>query len=205
MSNTSATGGPLSPEPPLPFDDVQLDKVFQNLATNLTGLPGNYVRPRWQAGNPLSAGTPKQPEPGINWCAIGVTSVIQDDGPWIVYNPNTNNSLYWDHEEIEVIASFYGPNSQSNARLLRAGLNVPQNTEVLLQYMIRYVSCSQIRQVPELVNEQWIKRQDVMFFFRRKFQMIYDTENILIADINLIDDTSIDDTIIVPPGSQIKP
>jgi hypothetical protein len=205
MGNTSATGGVLSPLPPLPFDDAALDAVFQTLTAQITGLDGSLVRPRWQAGDPTRAGSPKQPEPSVNWCAIGVTNVKQSDGPWLVYDKPTNTELYWDHEEITLLASFYGPNCQSYLRLLRAGLNVPQNTEYLLPYMIRYVGCGPVRTAPELVNQQWIKRQDISLEFRRKVIMTYGIENILISEIHLIDDTVVDDVIIVPPGSNVEP
>jgi hypothetical protein len=199
MGNTSATGGVLSPLGTLPFDDVDLDAVFQILVTGITGLDGSLVRPRWQVSVPI------QPEPNINWCAIGVSSVEQSAGPWLVYDAPSNTELYWDHEGLTVLASFYGPNSQSFMRLLRAGLNVPQNTESLLPYMIRYVGCGPIRTMPELVNQQWIRRQDISLEFRRKVIMTYGIENILISEINLIDDTGkVNDVIIVPPGSQVE-
>jgi hypothetical protein len=200
IANTSATGGPLSPLTDvisLPLDDVALDAVFQTLVVDLTGLSGDLVRPRWQSN------VPKQPEPNVNWCAIGVTDVQQDDGPWLVYDPVTNTEQYWDHELVNVLASFYGPNSQGFARLLRAGLNVPQNTEELLPYAIRYISCGPIRQAPELVNQQWIRREDLSLQFRRKVTMIYGVENILVADIHLQDDTVVNDIIIVPQGATL--
>lgn len=199
MINTSATGGPLGAVAPLPLDDAALDAVFQQLVADVTGLPGDLVRPRWQAV------VPKRPEPGVNWCAIGVTEVEQDAGPWLVYDPVRNSEQYWDHETISLLASFYGPNSQSFARLLRAGLNILQNTEELLPYAIRYLFCGAIRQVPELVNQQWIRREDLALQFRRKVVMVYAVQNILISQIHLLDDTVVDDTITVPPGSPILP
>lgn len=209
MGNTSATGGVLFPIGPLPLDDVELDAVFQTLVTGITQLDGSLVRPRWQIAADVPGGlggTPKQPEPSVNWCAIGVVNVKQSAGPWLVYDDASNTELYWDHEELTVLATFYGPRSQSFMRLLRAGLNVPQNTESLLPYMIRYVGCGPIRTVPELVNQQWIRRQDISLEFRRKVIMTYGIENILISEIDLIDDTgAVDDVIIVPPGSIVEP
>jgi hypothetical protein len=198
----------LSPLPPLPIDDVDLDAVFQTLVTQITGLDGTLVRPRWQTATDVAGnlgGLPKQPEPSVNWCAIGVMAVEQSPGPWLSYNTLTLQEFYWDHESLDLLASFYGPNSQQYARLLRAGLNVPQNTEQLLQYMIRYVGCGPIRTLPDLVNQQWIRRQDISLQFRRKVEMVYGTNYIDIAEINLIDDTIVDDTIIVPPGSTLEP
>lgn len=210
MGNTSSTGGVLSPIGALPLDDAALDQVFQDLVTGITGLDGSLVRPRWQMVADVSVGgiggTPKQPEPSTNWCAIGVTVVKQSDGPWLVYDEPSNTELYWDHEELTVLATMYGPNCQSFMRLLRAGLNVPQNTEALLPFMIRYVGCGPIRTMPELVNQQWIRRQDISLEFRRKVIMTYGVENILISEIHLIDDTKqVNDVIIVPPGSTVEP
>lgn len=199
IPNTSATGGVLSPLGTLPFDDVALDAVFQTLITGITGIPGTLVFPRWQPT------VPKQPEPSVTWCALGVLTVTPDDGPWLVYDAPSNTEYLWDHELIDVLVTFYGPNSQSNARLLRAGIEVPQNTESLKPYFIRYITSGPVRQIPELVNQQWIKRQDVSLQFRRKVIMNYGVQNVLIADVNLIDDTVINDTIIVPPGSPIQP
>lgn len=209
MGNTSATGGVLSPIGALPLDDVDLDAVFQTLVVGITGLDGALIRPRWQitmdvAGN--LGGAPKQPEVTVDWCAIGVVNVKQSAGPWLVYNEADNTELYWDHEELTILATMYGPNCQKFMRLLRAGLNVPQNTESLLPFMIRYVGCGPIRTVPELVNQQWIRRQDISLEFRRKVIMTYGIENILISEIHLIDDTGqVDDVFIVPPDSNVEP
>lgn len=198
--NTSATGGTLPSIPPLPLDDGALDDVFQRLTVDVTGLPGEYVRPRWQQA------VPKQPEPGVNWCAIGIMSMTPDNGPWLVYDPVNNVEYYWDHEVLDVLASFYGPNAQSFARLLRNGLEIPQNTEELLPYAIRYIGCGVVRVASELVNQQWVRRYDLMLEFRRKVVETYGVQNIAIADINLLDDTGqVNDTIVVPPGSPIQP
>ena len=126
-------------------------------------------------------------------------------GPWIDYDQLDDNARYWDYDSFEVLASFYGPNSQSNTRLLRAGLNIPQNTEVLLPYMIRYVGSGSIRTVPAMINMQWVRRQDILLQFRRKIEMVYGVTNLLVADVHLIDDTIVNDTIIVPPGSIVEP
>jgi hypothetical protein len=188
----------LTPLPPLPVDDGDLDAVFQTLVSEITSLDGSLVRPRWQTS------IPKQPEPSTDWCAIGIMIVDPSPGPWLSYDSLNLQENYWDHESFDLLASFYGPHSQQNARLLRAGLNVPQNTEPLLPYMIRYVGSGPVRNVPELVNQQWIRRQDISLQFRRKVEMVYGVDYIAISEINLIDDTIVDDVIIVPPGSIVE-
>ena len=191
--NSSATGGVLVSQPPQPVDDAALDAVFQSLVTSITQIDGTLVRPRWQ---PTS---PKQPPVGTDWCAIGVVSSKVDEGPWIALDPTNSFGLYWRHEDLEVLATFYGPNSRTNASALRDGLDIVQNLEQLLPYEMRAIDCETMRSVPELVNEQWIRRQDLMCRFRRKVTRDYAILAMEGAEINLIDDTgAVDDWIYFP-------
>jgi hypothetical protein len=199
VNNTSASGGVLLPSPPPPPDDAELDAILQTLVTSVTALDGSLVRPRWQPT------VPKQPEPDINWCAIGVVDAIPDAGPWISYDPLNNVGPYFRHEQLDVLSTFYGPLAKTNAAALRDGLSIPQNLEQLLPYQMAFAESQAIRSVPELFNQTWIMRQDMMLVFRRKVTRTYPIENLLIADIHLFDDTVVDDIIVVPPGSPVEP
>lgn len=184
MSNTSASGGyisPAVPSPPLAGDD--LDAEFQKAVRGITGLPGQFVRPRWQP-NP-----PKQPEPNVDWCAIGVTMVMADAGPYIEHiGAGDGQDQYQRHEDIELACTFYGPNGQRNALTLRDGLGIPQNIEALNSAGLAFVDAGEIRQVPELVNQQWIKRHDMALRFRRQVKRTYGVLNVLSADPVLVSD-----------------
>jgi hypothetical protein len=195
MVNDSSTGGYLLPaDAPAPEEDAELDGLFQDSVRNITGLPGSLVRPRWQPGNP------KQPEPGTDWCAIGVMVQTPDAGPAIQHRSENGGADKLErHEEIEVLASFYGPRRQSFAAKLRDGLSIPQNMETLQTSAIGLVGCGPIRSVPELVNQQWIRRSDMLMLFRRKTTRIYPVQNIEVADIHLFDDTTHVDEIITVP------
>lgn len=173
----SSTGGYLSPavaSPPL--EDDALTAIFQQMIVGITGLPGNMVRPRWQP-NP-----PKQPEPTVNWCALGIAVQTLDDGPAIVHNGAGNGSdTYIRHEQIDVLASFYGPNGMQNAQLLSDGLAIPQNLEQLKAQDMNSVDTGQIRTAPDLINEQWVRRYDIELTFRRKITRSYNVLNTLTA------------------------
>lgn len=173
----SSTGGYLSPavaSPPL--EDDALTAIFQQMIVGITGLPGNMVRPRWQP-NP-----PKQPEPTVNWCALGIAVQTLDDGPAIVHNGAGNGSdTYIRHEQIDVLASFYGPNGMQNAQLLSDGLAIPQNLEQLKAQDMNSVDTGQIRTAPDLINEQWVRRYDIELTFRRKITRSYAVLNVLSA------------------------
>lgn len=181
----SSTGGYLSPavaSPPL--EDDALTAIFQQMIVGITALPGNMVRPRWQP-NP-----PKQPEPTINWCALGISVQTPDDGPAIVHNGAGNGSdTYIRHEQIDVLASFYGPNAMQNAQLLSDGLAIPQNLEQLKAQDMNSVDTGKIIPAPDLLNEQWVRRYDIELTFRRKITRSYAVLNILTAQGTVQTDT----------------
>jgi len=202
MPNSSSTGGYLVPAgSPAPVEDDALDDLFQAVVVAITGLAAASVRPRWQAV------APKQPEPGTDWCSIGVMESNEDTFPYIGHTPDGNGSDdFMAHEELGVLASFYGPNAKKYAGMLRDGLKIPQNTESLASGLIRWVSCGPVHTTPELFNQQWIHRQDMTIQFRRKVVRSYPVENLLVGDIHLFDALpSVDETIVVPPGSTILP
>jgi len=196
MANDSSTGGYLLPaDAPAPEEDAELDALFQAAVRNITGLPGSLVRPRWQPGNP------KQPEPGVDWCAIGVMVQEPDAGPALIPEGDGSGATRSErHEEIEVLATFYGPHRQAFAARLRDGIAIPQNMEALQTSAIGFVECGPIRSIPEIVNQQWIRRSDMLLRFRRKATHIYPIRTIAAADIHLFDDTHIDEYITVPPA-----
>lgn len=178
MPNDSSTGGylqPLATSPPL--EDAALDAVFQQLVAGLTGLPGSMVRPRWQ---PV---VPKQPEPTQNWCAIGVTEDDPDDYPAVIHQSTGNgHDNFYQHETLNVLASFYGPNSMSFAKLARNGLYIAQNREALMAAGFDVLEAKRITAAPELVNQQWIRRYDLTIRIRRQVVRAYPVLNILSAD-----------------------
>ena len=177
MANTSATGGYLAPGgTPLPAD-IALEDILQPMVAGITGLAGQYVRPRWQPGNP------RQPEPDTDWCAIGVTATRRDDGPAIIHDGTGDGSdAYIRHEDIDVLATFYGPNCQRNAATLQDGLQIPQNLEALFIQGFSFVEARDARRAPEFFNQQWINRFDVTIRFRRRIDRTYAVLNILSAD-----------------------
>ena len=181
MANTSATGGYLSPAANSPPEmDSDLDALFQAAVAAITGLPGNMVRPRWQAVAPV------HPEPGTNWAAIGITEIVPDDTPSIQHtgqNVGQPEEVGYDtlarHELVSLLCTFYGPLGMQNAGLLRDGLGIPQNMAALTVNGIGFVDAGPIRQVPEIYNQQWIKRFDMLLQFRRKVARVYPILNIL--------------------------
>lgn len=184
MANSSATGGHLAPvaETP-PLTDDALDALFQAAVAGITGISGAMVRPRWQ---PVP---PKQPEPSVDWCAIGITDITPDEGPSIQHVGSLVGEVgeigrddFKRHETITLLCTFHGPLGMRYAAKLRDGIGIPQNMEGLKANGIGFVESGPIRTVPELYNQQWIRRFDLMLIFRRKVSRTYPILNILSAD-----------------------
>lgn len=170
--NTSATGGPLAPTG-APLSDDALDDALQALVAAVTGLDGTLVRPRFQIV------PPRQPEPEIDWCAIGVMTEEGDANPAIAHDPTggpggQGQDTFARHEQLEVLASFYGPNGAGLAKRLRDGLMIPQNMENVL---LKFVNSGTIRKAPEQVNQRWVTRHDMVLKFRQKTERTYQVEN----------------------------
>jgi hypothetical protein len=196
MANTSATGGYLIPTTE-PIEDLALEDIFQPAIAGITGLGGQFVRPRYQKGNP------KQPEQDQDWCAFAVTMQKPDANPYLKHNgAGDGETESQRHEDLEVFISFYGYNAARNATRIRDGFFINQNSEAINAEGIVFVEAGEIRLVPELVNQQWIRRQDIRLRFRRKATRKYPILNIVAADINLVDASGHVDELIVISDQQ---
>ncbi|WP_079218929.1 hypothetical protein [Herbaspirillum robiniae] len=177
---TSATGGYLVPavaSPPL--EDAELDAQLQKLIVGVSGLAGQMVRPRWQPT------VPKQPEPTVNWCAFGVVRQRNDAGPAIQHEPDgEGQDRYIRHQDLSLLCSFYGPSGKGYAQALADGLTIPQNNEAIGALDMRFIDADDIFGVPELVNQQWIRRYDLNIRLRRKITRTYAVLNLLSAEVS---------------------
>lgn len=182
MANTSATGGYLAPAgSPATSEDADLEDVLQPMVVGISGLSGPMVRPRWQEK------PPKQPEPDVNWCAIGVHNTKTVANPAIDHDGSDDgHDQYQMHEELEVLCSFYGPQAQAYASILRDGIFIPQNSEAVKALRMAFYGASDIRPVPELVNQQWVRRYDLFIYMRRQVVRAYPVLNILSADPEIV-------------------
>ncbi|KAF1069151.1 MAG: hypothetical protein GAK45_01172 [Pseudomonas citronellolis] len=181
MANTSATGGYLAPEgTPTPADEA-LEDILQPMVAGITGLPGKFVRPRWQPG------TPKQPEPDVDWCAIGVMQTKQDANPAIEHDGSGDGEdKYQRHQDLILLATFYGPSAQGYGQRLSDGISIPQNREALKALNMDFVEAGELIAATDLVNQQWVRRYDLRIRLRRKIERTYPVLNILSADTPVI-------------------
>ncbi|WP_040670966.1 phage neck terminator protein [Rhodanobacter fulvus] len=189
MANDSTTAGYLAPTGTVVADDA-LEDIFTGMVVGIAGIAAGLVRPRWQT-NP-----PPIPAASVNWCAIGITTTTPDANAAISHSPGLDgegidNLLR--HEDIEVMASFYGPQGQANGLRLRDGLQIAQNRDTLALAGVSFVSAGILRNAPDLANQQWIRRYDLLLTFRRAVARTYNIRNLQSADGNVSDgSTSVD-------------
>lgn len=160
-NNNTGQAGWLKPQLASTEYDTPLDVHLSQWIRNVSGLDAGRVIARWQPDQPAI------PPADVNWCAFGVTGIAADDGPAFV-NQTDATAEQWRHELIECLASFYGPVGQLVAARFRDGLSVNQNNDTLNQCGLTLADCDSIRPAPELINNQWVRRYDVMVRLRRK-------------------------------------
>ena len=169
MANTSATGGILTPaSSPAPLSDDALEDFFQEWVVGLTSFDPALVRPRWQAE------PPNIPDTNTNWISLGITKTSPDTFAAELHysNPSSYNEVRR-HEELEILVSGYGPQSSSILSILRDGMQVAQNREILSLNNMGLISSGDILAVPELIKNIWTKRHDMRFWIRRQVKRNY--------------------------------
>lgn len=186
--------------PPAPLEDDELDDALQKWIVGITGLAPDLVRPRWQAI------VPKQPEPGVDWCSIGVASVNPENA-FIQHLNGTITQAAGDllmrHEELEVLVSFLGPHAKRYLGVLRDGFAISLNFDAGKNWGLYFVGMDTGRLAPDFINQQWVRRWDSVITVRRMVARTYAVNNILSADIHLVDDTGhVDRLIKVTPSGQ---
>lgn len=180
--NTSATGGYLTPtDIPLP-GGLTLDQFIQQIIAGITGIAGEFVRPRFQQQPPI------QPDIDKDWVAVGITTTPVEGNSYQKQNNTTATLSRW--ETLEVLCSFYGPNSLVNATILRDGFQIAQNRDVLKTGLINFTDSSDIQRAPNLTNERWFDRQDITINLLREVQRTYAILPLVSAQGNIETDTS---------------
>lgn len=198
-SNSSATGGYLAPSTPAPAGDLDLDAQIRDLLAGLTGLPGDLVRPRWQAPDDgAGKALPRMPDRATTWVAVGVTSIAALGQPAFVhFGEDEGYSVLHRQERIEALATFYGPRSDAYAALVRDSLYVAQNREGLLARGMALTDVGEARRIPEIVAMGTRRRTDLPLTLVRAIERTYPIRNVVQGVGTISADFSTDGTPVV--------
>lgn len=173
-NNSSATGGPLFPQPPdanTPLlEGAALVAAIQAWVVGLSGLGGALVRPAFQE-EPGDI-----PSEGDVWIALRLAATTGDRFPYIEHDgEGAGADRLTRNEDIECLLSCYDLGitglADRTARLVRDGMSVPQNREAILPIMVKEVG--DMVAVPSLLKSRWLYRVDLPFRLRRAYTRAY--------------------------------
>lgn len=176
MANDSTAAGYLTPPAgPVGTQDNAFEDFLHDVFAGLLGMTGDLIRPRWQlepANMPdFSTG---------DWMSFGIMDINPDQYAYVNHIPDSNGSDEIQlNEDVTVLISTYGPNAMKNLKLIRLGLQVDQNREVLRTNQVGLTSFSRMRAAPSLVNDRYLHRWDMEMFLRRLDRATYTVENLV--------------------------
>lgn len=189
MSNTSATGGYLTPSSNEGTGPLTLTQFLQKMIAGISGYNGTLVRPAWQIEDP------KQPDILVNWIAFGITQNTPDANAWTGYDAAGNFSLQR-QESLEIQCSFYGPNAFDNIGIFRDGFQLQQNLESLRAADMGFTEIGPAIRGPDLVNERWVERYVVVLTLVRRVVRGYSVLSFASASGTIHTDFNSQDKII---------
>ena len=165
MTNTSATGGYLTPTN-IALDDSALDDFIHDVLAGITGISNELVKPGFQID------APPRPSININWCGFSILNRRTENMPW--FTQGDESGVLSTNELFDVQASFYGPNCRGFASTLRDGLQIAQNLEQIRIAGMAVTGSGDVLYSPELVNDKWFERADITINFNRNLSRSYD-------------------------------
>ncbi|SCC65832.1 phage neck terminator protein [Kosakonia oryziphila] len=178
MSNESTVRGYLTPVGDSPQYDEALEREISRWIRGVSGLQAKRVFPRWT--DPQA----DIPNNGITWCAFGITTVPLPGFPANV-QVGEDTSEQWAWESVTVICCFYGPQGAAMATAFRAGLFVEQNNTELNRVGLSIGDVGTIYNLPELINNQWVRRYDITITLTRKTTRTYNIKSIVDGNVTI--------------------
>jgi hypothetical protein len=202
-TNDSSTGGTLAPGPGIytysyllatdpaywanstPADGQPLDDFLASYIGAITQLPSHLIRPLYQDD------PPELPPHGTNWMSVGVMDSTPDPGwPWEFYSSppavvpvdalgNPLGLFTERHETFNLLCASYGPQADWFDGLIRDGIMISQNQEVLMLAGMAIVRISGRTLVPEYIRQRWVRRIDRRITFHRALRRLYPILNVL--------------------------
>ncbi|MCD9249018.1 hypothetical protein LUS38_17575 [Escherichia coli] len=181
MSNDSTARGYLTPVGEGPKYDEELEREISRWIRGVSGLPAKAVFSRWTDPQPLI------PKNGVTWCGFGITTVPQPLSQSDV-QVSDEQSEQWTWEQVTVICCFYGPLGSRTASTFRSGIFVEQNNAELNLSGLSLVDAGTIYNLPELINNQWVRRYDLTITLSRKNTRTYNVRTLEDAPVSFFGD-----------------
>jgi hypothetical protein len=163
----------------LEVNDRILHRLLQQIVSGITGITGKLVYPRWQPE------PPNQPDFDVDWAAVGIVGKTREVFPAVLHCTDASDpedvkivDTVYRNEILNLLCSFYGPNSEANGEILAMGLMLEQNRYVMFLNGIALVEVGDTTTIPALKKDRWLMGQDVPFRIRRQQSYTYPSANI---------------------------
>lgn len=183
------------PEPlPSPLEDPVLTDAIQATVAGVTGLAGQWVRPRWQPE------PPNQPDFSVNWAAVGITGF---DDELYTYEKQIDEATRQleRSQDLTMLVSFYGPLANRYAGIFKDGIMIEANRFALGAVGLKLKEVQRSRNLPALVKEKYLNRIDVPVILSRRIIRTYKLNSINQAWVGLDNEYYITPIIVNPPSS----
>ncbi|MDK4216354.1 phage neck terminator protein [Pantoea agglomerans] len=175
MTNDSTQPGYLTSTDTGPEYDEALERQISRWICGVTGLPTDMVMPRW---------TEPQPQNGLTWCGFGLSVTPRDGTPASIQGGESSEQWTW--EQVTVLSSFYGPSGAGIASRFREGVAVEQNATTLRSAAgLSLIETGQIYSLPELINDEWVRRYDIITTLSRKNIRTYGVKSLVDGSISI--------------------
>ncbi|GHV49918.1 hypothetical protein FACS1894216_01160 [Synergistales bacterium] len=175
MPNTSATGGYLSETGAI--TRIQLENLWHDVIAGLTGIPGKFVRPAFQEDPGATPGS------AATWAAFQIKNDDANNYPHEQhYGEGDGESVVYDQTGKNVLISFYGADADDKADIFRRALHIRQNRDALRASGVAVTWVDAPMQMPELVNDKWLRRVDLTVHAVIDIAGAYQIRNLLRAD-----------------------
>ncbi|HDU2896806.1 TPA: hypothetical protein RFF92_001635 [Klebsiella aerogenes] len=180
MSNDSTEPGYLTPVGSEPDYDEELERQLSRWVRGVTGMPANMVYPRFT--DPQK----KIPPNGKTWCGFNFSTLSRPGMPANI-QVSEEQSEQWSWEGIQVLLCFYGPGGSAMATRFRDGIFIEQNSDTFRRISgLSLVDAGDIRNLPELINNQWVRRYDVTVTLSRKNTRTYNVKSIVGPNVTIV-------------------
>ncbi len=165
VPNSSASGGYLL-QTAGPIDSNALIRFLHDVIVGISGLTNTLVRPAFQQDVPVIPGI------DVDWCSFWISSRNTPNMAW--YRQDESNGTSYNNEDFDLSTTFYGPQSLGFATAFRDGFQIQQNLDVLTSAGIGVNGTGELTFVPELVNDRYYQRCDIIVNMNRQVGRDYD-------------------------------
>lgn len=180
MANDSTAAGYLSPVGKLPDYDGELERQIVRWIAGVSGLPATMIFRRF------SDPQQKIPASGKTWCAFSFNTISMPGTPANV-QISDDQSEQWTWEGVSVLCCFYGPSGSGAATTFREGIHIEQNGDALRTASgMSLIEAATVISVPELINNQWVRRYDVAITLSRKNIRTFNIKSIVTPNVTVL-------------------